>query len=247
MKPSHNDAAHPGVFVQENIVPSGMSITAAASRLGISRLAFSNFLNGKSSLSAQMAAMLAKAFGADEKRLVDMQSAYDSQNRHSGDKQIAVRAFVPSFLTIKARQIEEWAATDINARAHLPVLLRKLVHSTGDDLFQVDFPGYDNSQRRGLDGFVDAGTATPWVPRGRSCWEFGTNQEPSRKADSDFASRLKSIPPSERRLSTFVFVTPRNWAGKTAWKRNKTEAGEWRSVRAYDASDLGKRSSGPGK
>uniref|UniRef100_UPI003AF65924 hypothetical protein n=1 Tax=Thiolapillus sp. TaxID=2017437 RepID=UPI003AF65924 len=53
-----------------------------------------------------------------------------------------------------------------------------LVHSTGEELRRVDFPGYDNSQRKGSDGFVEAGAATPWVPEGRSYWEFGTNQNP---------------------------------------------------------------------
>ena len=238
MKQSHKNAAHPGAFVREKIIPSGMSITDAGRRLGITRAGLYNFLNGKSSLSSQMAAGLAEAFGADEKRLVDMQAAYDRQDRHWGEKQIAVRAFTPSFLTIKARQIEDWAAKDITARSHLPVLLRKLVHSTSDQLHRVDFPGYDSSQRQGLDGFVDAGAATPWVPIGQSCWEFGTNEKPIKKADSDYAFRLKSISPAERRISTFVFVTPRNWPGKATWERKKIEAGEWKSVRAYDASDL---------
>jgi transposase InsO family protein len=36
---------------------------------------------------------------------------------------------------------------------HLSVFLRKLVHSI---LRQVDFPGYDNAERKGSDGFVEA-------------------------------------------------------------------------------------------
>ena len=234
----HKSSAHPGAHVRENIIPSGMSVTSAAKRLGITRAALSNFLNGKSGLSPRMAEGLAKAFGADRKRLVDMQGAYDRQKRHGKEKQVAVRAYVPSFLSIKARQIEEWAANDINARTLLPVLLRKLVHSTSDDLLRVDFPGYDNGQRTGLDGFVEAGAATPWVPVGRSCWEFGTHAKPIVKANKEYASRLNLVDPAERRDSTFVFVTPRNWSGKTAWEREKSELGEWGSVRAFDASDL---------
>ena len=67
---------------------------------------------------------------------------------------------LPSFLTIKARQIESWA-DQINARILLPVLLRKLVHSTGRDLHQVDFPGYNNAQRHGPDGVVKSGAPNP--------------------------------------------------------------------------------------
>ena len=238
MAQSHNRPPHPGIYVRENIIPSGMSVTKAADRLGITRVALSNFLNGRSGLSARMAERLAKAFGADRKRLMVMQASYDRHKRKGREKQVAVRAFVPSFLSIKARQVEDWASGDINARALLAVLLRKLVHSTSEDLRRVDFPGHDNSQRPGRDGFVEAGSATPWVPVGRSYWEFGTSGEPAVKANQDYAARFKSVSPEERQNSTFVFVTPRNWPNKAAWEQKKSETGEWAAVRAYDADDL---------
>ena len=238
MAQSQQSPPHPGIYIRGNIIPSGMSITKAATRLGVSRVALSNLLNGRSGLSARMVDRLTKAFGADRKRLMDLQAAYDRHKRQDKEKQTAVRAFVPSFLSIKARQIEDWAEGDVNARALLAVLLRKLVHSTSDDLSRVNFPGYDNSQRPGHDGFVEAGSATPWVPVGRSYWEFGTSVEPAVKANTDYAARLKSVSPEERQNSTFVFVTPRNWPNKTAWERKKSETGEWGAVRAYDADDL---------
>ncbi len=104
---------HPGTYVRESVIPVGMTVTDAARRLGIGRPALSNFLNGKSALSPEMAARLEKAFGADRKRLLDMQVAHD---RQAVKKEVAVRAFVPNFLTIKARQIEDWADSQIDAR-----------------------------------------------------------------------------------------------------------------------------------
>lgn len=231
-------ARHPGTFVRKTVIPGGMSVKDAASRLGIGRPALSNFLNGKSALSPELAVRMEKAFGADRKRLLDMQAAHDRQKQRVGEKEIAVRAFVPSFLIIKARQIEDWANGQIDARANLPVFLRKLVHSTSIDLRQVDFPGYDNAQRKGSDGFVEAGAATPWVPEGTSYWEFGTDQRPSAKAESDYTARLTSVDAAERANSTFVFVTPRNWPGKTAWAKAKNVVGDWKAVTAFDASDL---------
>jgi len=228
---------HPGPYVRQNIIPSGMSVKAAAEQLGVGRPALSNFLNGRSSISPEMAARLEKAFGTDQKKLLDMQAAYDMDRRAGRNKKIIVRAFVPDFLIIKAIQIEGWASTVV-ARELLPVLLRQLIHSTGNDLRQVDFPGYDNAQRRGSDGFVESGTATPWIPEGNSFWEFGTNKNPSVKAESDYAARLNSIDPATRADSTFVFVTPRNWHGKTAWEQQKNMAKGWKAVRAFDASDL---------
>lgn len=238
MAKSNETVSHPGTYVRQNIIPAGMSVKDAAKRLGIGRPALSNFLNGKSALSPEMAIRLEKAFCADRKRLLDMQTAYDQQQRRDNEKEVAVRAFVPSFLTIKARQIEAWADSQIDARDHLPVLLRRLVHSTSTGIRRADFPGYDNAQRKGSDGFVEADTATPWVPEGHSYWEFGTDRNPGTKAKKDYIARLHSIDPAERANSTFVFVTPRNWHGKSAWEKQQNEAGNWKAVMAFDASDL---------
>lgn len=229
---------HPGAFVRSAVLPAGMSVKEAAKRLGISRPTLSNFLNGKAALSSEMAVRLEKAFGADRKLLLDLQSAWDQHERRGSEKNVAVRAFVPNFLTIKASHIEQWVASQIDARTLFPVLLRKLVHSTCTDLYQADFPGYDNAQRRGSDGFVDAGAATPWVPAGKSYWEFGTDKKPASKADADYAARLTSLAPTERANATFVFVTPRNWPGKGEWEKRKREAGDWKFVRAFDGSDI---------
>ena len=231
--------SHPGAFIRERVIPQGVSVTEAAKRLGVGRPALSNLLNGKSSLSPGMAAVLEKAFGADGRRLLDHQAAFDRRQRSGDTKAIAVRAYVPGFLTIEARQIHDWTEDNLDARRLLPVLLRKLVHSTGDDLRQVDFPGYDNAERKGWDGWLEAGAATPWIPQGKSGWEFGVNQDPRRKAEHDHTARLASVSsPSERAECTFVFVTPRNWPGKTKWAKDKWATGGWKDVRAIDASDL---------
>ena len=46
------------------------------------------------------------------------------------------------------------------------------------------------------------------------------------------------MPPEERAQTTLVFVTPRNWPGKTRWAKDKNAAREWKTIRAHDASDL---------
>ena len=235
--PPHKPA-HPGTFVREHVIPRGMTITDAAKRLGVGRPALSNLLNGNASLSPDMAVRLEKSFGADRQELLKLQSSFDNYRRRGEEKTVMVHAYVPNFLIIKAKQIEDWAENNIEARHLLPVLLRKLVHSTGHELRQVDFPGYDNAERKGWDGLIEAAAATPWVPEGKSCWEFGTNQNPKRKAEIVYAARLASVSPAERAECTFVFVTPRNWPGKSEWARNKNTAEDWKAVRAFDANDL---------
>ena len=226
-----------GQHIRGKVIPSGMSVKDAAARLGVGRPALSNLLNGKASLSPTMALRLERAFGADSDALLELQASQDKARRRDEEKGVAVRGYVPSFLTITARDIERWADTT-DAREGLPVLLRKLVHATGRDLVRVDFPGFDNSQRPGWDGWVEAGTTTAWIAEGMSGWEFGTSNNPRRKAESDYAKRT-ALPLDVREQCTFVFVTPRNWLGKDEWAKEKETAGDgWKAVRAYDASDL---------
>ncbi|HEY5048023.1 MAG TPA: HigA family addiction module antitoxin [Rhizomicrobium sp.] len=233
-----HSARHPGQHIKATVLPKGLSVKKAAALLGVGRPALSNLLNGNAALTQEMALRIEKAFGARIHDLLALQAAYDESLGREQAKEMAVRIYVPTFLGIEARQISAWAAGNIEARSHLPGLLRRLVHSTGSSFSRVDFPAYDNAQRHGWDGFISTDAATPWIPRGDSGWEFGCNQNPERKANEDFASRTASVSVEERRAITFVFVTPHNWPGKETWARAKRASAEWKDVRAYDASDL---------
>ena len=225
-----------GAYIRRWVIPPDMKVTAAAKTLGVTRPALSKLLNGKAALSPKMALRLEKTFGADRQDLLQRQATSHRARSTETDRAVAVGRFVPSFLSIKAQQIEDWAKNS-EARDRLPVLLRTLVHSTGDGLSHVDFPGYDDAQRPGWDGLVEAGSATPWVPQGKSGWEFGVSQNVRSKAERDYANRL-SIPSTERAQRTFVFVTPRKWRDKDKWAQAKNATGEWKAVMAFDASDL---------
>ncbi|MCY3784330.1 MAG: HigA family addiction module antitoxin [Chloroflexi bacterium] len=226
-----------GEFIRQRVLPQGVTVTDAARQLGVGRPALSNLLNGRAALSPDMALRLEKAFGADRQELLDRQEQSKQDLRREADRRLAVQAHVPSFLTITARQISDWAAGN-DARAQLPVLLRRLIHSTGYDLRRVDFPGYDNAQRAGWDGWVEAGEPTPWIPDGDSGWELSTNRRPKAKAEHDYRGRLGTVPAAEQAKLTFVFVTARNWPGKNDWAAEKEALGHWKAVRAFDASDL---------
>jgi len=78
---------HPGGFVQEEIVePLGLSVTRAATVLGVTRGALSAFLNERADLSPEMALRLEKAFGVSMETLMRMQTSYDiaRARKHSG-------------------------------------------------------------------------------------------------------------------------------------------------------------------
>ena len=71
-------AVHPGPWLRAEIVePHGLSVTAAAERLGVTRQAMSNLLGGRAGLSAEMAVRFESAFGLRAETLLRMQMAHD--------------------------------------------------------------------------------------------------------------------------------------------------------------------------
>ena len=236
MSEASDKNTHPGAYVRQNVIPKDMTVTKAAELLGVGRPALSNFLNGKAALSPDMARRLESAFGAERQKLLDLQARYAHENSAQGQP-IVTGIHAPTLCAIKAHHIESWA-DKTEARRELPALLRRLIHSTGPNLSRVDFPAYDNAERKGWDGETEAETPTPWIPKGKSGWEFGCSSYPQRKAEQDYAARVKSVSPEERSERAFVFVTPRNWPRKKQWAKEKAALGHWQDVRAYDASDL---------
>lgn len=228
---------HPGVYIKNEVIPKKLSVKDAAKLLGVGRPALSNLLNGNASLSEDMASRLEKVFGVDSQKLLERKAHFDQRKIEERKKEISVKTLPQNFLDIKARDIEDWA-DNIEARSLLPAFVRKLVNTTGKDFLKVDFPAYDNAQRHGWDGEIETDSATQWIPKGRSGWEFGVDKNPKRKAEEDFAMRTKSFSLQEREQTSFVFVTPRNWPGKTEWLKAKKIKSDWLDVRAYDASDL---------
>jgi addiction module HigA family antidote len=83
---------HPGDFIRTEIIePSGLSVTAAAKALHVSRPALSTLLNSKAGLSGDMALRLEKAFGVKMDTLMRMQSSYDIAQTRKREKDIRVR------------------------------------------------------------------------------------------------------------------------------------------------------------
>ena len=69
---------HPGDFIRTEIIePAGLSVTAAAAALRVSRPALSSLLNRKADLSGDMGLRIEKAFGVKMDTLMRMQSSYD--------------------------------------------------------------------------------------------------------------------------------------------------------------------------
>jgi antitoxin HigA-1 len=69
---------HPGgVVLRQCVEPSGLTITEAAERLGVTRNTLSELVNGKRGISPEMAVRLSKVFGGTEEGWLVQQAQYD--------------------------------------------------------------------------------------------------------------------------------------------------------------------------
>jgi antitoxin HigA-1 len=78
----------------EILDPLGLSVTGAARILGVTRAALSALLNGRASLSPDMALRVEKAFGPKMDTLMRMQASYDIAETRDRAGEIKVRRYV---------------------------------------------------------------------------------------------------------------------------------------------------------
>ena len=91
----HNPA-HPGDFIRTEIIDGyGLSVTAAAKVLGVSRPALSNLLNQNADLSGEMALRIEKAFDVNMDTLMRMQAAYNTARARRNSAKIRVQRYQP--------------------------------------------------------------------------------------------------------------------------------------------------------
>jgi addiction module HigA family antidote len=72
------DPPHPGEYMREDVLPAlGMTIKDLAAHLGVSRVALSELVNEKRSVSIEMAQRLGKALGNGSRFWLALQVQYD--------------------------------------------------------------------------------------------------------------------------------------------------------------------------
>src|ERR1700683_391402 len=82
---------HPGDFIRTEVIePAGLSVTAPAAAMQVSRPALSSLLNGNADLSGDMALRIEKAFGVKMDTLMRMQASYDIAQTRKREKDIRV-------------------------------------------------------------------------------------------------------------------------------------------------------------
>jgi addiction module HigA family antidote len=82
---------HPGHVISADVLPElGLTVTAAAKQLGVSRVALSRVINGRAAISADMAIRFAQWLGGSAETWLRAQAQYDLWHA-SRDKRIQVK------------------------------------------------------------------------------------------------------------------------------------------------------------
>ena len=76
---------HPGEVLKDELEYRGISQRGLAKKIGISYSAFNEMLNGKRSLTTELAMMMEAALGVDAAPLLAMQNEYDMQMAERND------------------------------------------------------------------------------------------------------------------------------------------------------------------
>lgn len=144
----------------------------------------------------------------------------------------------PSFSTIgpelaRAIDIDRWGAT-LDAKSAFPDLIRRLLAST-PGISNLEMRTHEGVAAPGWDGTANS-TGAAALPSGPLRFELGTDAKPKQKAQSDYDKRVP--PGAEDSGATFVFATPRNWAGGQNWAIERARDGQFAGVRVLDAHSI---------
>ena len=85
---------HPGEFFRDEILDElGLSVAKAAEILDVRRATLSDLINGKASLSPEMALRIEKAFGLNMDTMLRMQAWYDAKSMRRRAGEIDVKRY----------------------------------------------------------------------------------------------------------------------------------------------------------
>lgn len=138
---------------------------------------------------------------------------------------------------ITALDLQRWADTK-ESEGLMPELIRRLIHSSLNDIMRLSMPSGDSVSLPGFDGVIETSCGNAFVSSGTTVFEIGTNKEVKRKADKDINTRNGEVADEEKEGLTFVFVTPRKWANARKWEKENRETSKWKDVRVLTAVEL---------
>ena len=152
---------------------------------------------------------------------------------------------IPFFAKITKQKIESYVDNNQHRCSGLiPEFVYTLIATTAskDYLEKFYLPFGDDVSLKGFDGIVSYSQNHPYIPKGLSVWEIGTNKDPKRKFDADFSKAKEKLSKLSQDVDihdvTYVAVFPRtiSYQNKENWIRQKKKEGsEFKDIRIIDA------------
>lgn len=155
---------------------------------------------------------------------------------------------IPFFAKITKQKIESYVDNNqLECRGLIPEFVYTLIATTAskDYLEKFYLPYGDDVSLKGFDGIVSYSQNHPYIPKGLSVWEIGTNKNPKRKFDEDFSKAKEKLSKLSQDVDihdvTYVAVFPRtiSYQNQENWIRQKKKEGsEFKDIRIIDAFPL---------
>lgn len=152
---------------------------------------------------------------------------------------------IPFFAKFTKEKIESYVDNnEQKCRGLIPELVYTLIATTTrqDYLEKFYLPYGDDISLKGFDGIVSYSQNHPYIPKGLSVWEIGTNKDPKRKFDEDFSKAKEKLSKLSQDVDihdvTYVAVFPRtiSYQNQENWIRQKKKEGsEFKDIRIIDA------------
>ena len=152
---------------------------------------------------------------------------------------------IPFFAKFTTQKIESYVNNNQqDCRGLIPEFVYTLIATTASNDYLEKFylPYGDDISLKGFDGIVSYSQNHPYIPKGLSVWEIGTNKDPKRKFDEDFSKAKEKLSKLSQDVDihdvTYVAVFPRtiSYQNKENWIRQKKKEGsEFKDIRIIDA------------
>ena len=147
---------------------------------------------------------------------------------------------------ITTNELDDWVRKhEIEAQGVIAELVGRLVAAAVPNPNDRRFPRADVINQPGEDGYLDCDIDfLPFVPKGKSFWEFGTGANARKKASDDYDIRTAAIDEETRKQASLILVTPNSgvhgWGQpeQHKWKTNRIARNEWSDIRIIDGPRL---------
>ncbi len=120
----------------------------------------------------------------------------------------------------------------------LPEIVKRLLIASNSSVTEHRFPSGDDIWAPGYDGVANCEMATTYVCKGKSVWEFGTNDDSLSKINEDYKKRTQNPLGINKKETGFYLVIPKVWAYQTSLTEWISQHDDWAFTKVYDAVTL---------